>query len=171
MENYNLNEDEVVLYKGEVNLLNNKGNAKLVLTNLNLVIVILNRVQSAEVDIFPLEDVKFYEGVPQVKTKSNNVEIYFKHAEKEFSFNSKIELHKFVSAITKVLTGKTAMQRGAVKVHSVIDCVNEALGVDIVKTTQEILVEGVVNGVVNNVTDMLGKAGKMGMTLITKKKK
>ena len=39
MENYKLQEDEVVLYKGYVNLKNKKVKANLILTNLNVVFV------------------------------------------------------------------------------------------------------------------------------------
>ena len=39
MEHYDLEEDEVVLYKGKVSLQNQKGITELILTNINFVLI------------------------------------------------------------------------------------------------------------------------------------
>lgn len=168
MENYNLREDEVVLWKGNINLSDQKECSRLILTNLNLVFITkINNSETDEIintEIYNIQEVKMYQGVPQVKTKASKVEIYLKSTEKEFTFDSKNELHKFVSEINKLLTGKTTAERNAEKIKNAIHLVNDTLGVDIVKGAGEV----VKNGIVGSVS---GSIGKIGTALITKKKK
>lgn len=170
MEYYNLAEDEVVLYKGDVRFCGKPNLSQLVLTNKNLVFITKTKKlfgeREAEISEYSLDDVKIYEGVPQVKTKSSDVEIYLKSTELEFSFDSKSELMKFQSAITKRLTGKTGFERGAEKVKDKIDVVNDTFGVDVVKSTED----AVKNGLIENITDIFGKVGKLGKALFGKKK-
>ncbi len=170
MEYYNLAEDEVVLYKGDVRFCGKPNSSQLVLTNKNLVFITKTKKlfgeSEAETTVYSLEDVKIYEGVPQVKTKSFDVEIYLKTTELEFAFDSKSELMKFQSAITKRLTGKTGFERGAEKVKDKIDVVNDTFGVDVVKSTEDV----VKNGLIENITDIFGKVGKLGKALFGKKK-
>lgn len=107
-----------------------------------------------------------YEGVPQVKAKSNDVEIYLKTKELEFGFQSKSEVYKFRSAIIKLLTGKTGFERGADKVKDKIDVVNDTFGVDVVKSTEDV----VKNGIVESIGGLFEKVGKIGKAMFGKKK-
>lgn len=165
MEHYNLKEDEVVLYKGEISMKN--GNTQLILTNLNVVFITIHKRLFGEAivesNVFPVEDIKIFDGIPQVKSKNLNVEMYFKTAEIEFSFESKSELHKFVSATNELLTGKTGAERNAEKVKDAIDLVNDTLGIDIVKSAGELVKSGVPGKIA-------GAFGKLG-TVFGKKKK
>lgn len=68
-----------------------------------------------ETQIYPVNEIKMYEGVPQVKAKSNDVEIYLKTKELEFGFQSKNEVYKFRSAIIKLLTGKPALKEERIR--------------------------------------------------------
>ncbi|MBR4407733.1 MAG: hypothetical protein IKT27_05415 [Clostridia bacterium] len=131
MENYKLKENEVVLYKGDIKLAKNNEEARLILTNLNLVFVPNSNEGATEV--YPVEEIKVYENQPQVKTRGNIVEIYLTSTEKEFSFVHKLDSLKFMNAIKKLLTGKTASQRYADKVKSGLQIVEDALDVGIVK--------------------------------------
>ena len=168
MENYNLREDEVVLYKSDINLLDKKGKTTLlILTNINIVFITktkkLLEEEIVNTEIFPVGDIKIYEGIPQVKSNANKVELYFKTTEKEFAFNSKSEVHKFQNTIIKLLTGKTTAERNAEKVKNAIGLVNDTLGVDIVKCTGEVAK----NGIVGSITNSIDKFGKV----LFKKKK
>ena len=160
MEHYTLKEDEVVLYKGDITLLDKKDKTQLILTNLNLVFITKTKKifedEIVNTESYPIENVKIYEGLPQVKTKANNVEIYFKTTEKEFIFESKHELHKFVGEINKLLTGKTTAERNAEKVKSAINLVNDTLGIDVVQTTGNVAKKGIVGGI----SDSINKIGK-----------
>lgn len=119
-----------------------------------------------ETQIYPVNEIKMYEGVPQVKAKSNDVEIYLKTKELEFGFQSKNEVYKFRSAIIKLLTGKTGFERGADKVKDKIDVVNDTFGVDVVKSTEDV----VKNGIVESIGGLFEKVGKIGKAIFGKKK-
>ena len=103
MEHYNLDEDEVVLYKGDVVFKEKTQSTQIILTNKNLVFIdVVKKIfahDEIETQIYPVNEIKMYEGVPQVKAKSNDVEIYLKTKELEFGFQSKNEVYKFRSAI------------------------------------------------------------------------
>ena len=166
MENYLLREDEVVLYKGTV--LANDKKTNLILTNINIVFISVGINPFGEnavtKELYPVNEIKIYEGIPQIKPKDREVEIYFKTGEKNFSFESKKELHLFLSEATKLLTGKTGAERNAEKVKNAIGLVNDTLGVDIVKATGEVAKDGVLNKV-------FAPIGKIGKSLFSKKKK
>lgn len=170
MEYYSLKEDEVVLYKGDVYLKGKSKSTQLVLTNLNLVFITKNSPflsdERIERQIYPVSDVKIYEGVPQVKVESTDVVVYLKTTEVEFEFQSKSELIKFRSAIVKLLTGKTGFERGADNVKNKIVVVNDTFGVDVVKTTQD----AVKSGILESIGGVFGKMGKIGKSILGKKK-
>lgn len=134
MENYDLQEDEVVLYKGKVLLKNSKGSSELILTNYNFVIIAkIKKLFSSEqvmVEVYPVSEVKYYQDIPQVLKKGNLVELYLLHDETEFSFESGKEAHKFINAALKLLTNKTAFERGVEKTKKAISIVDTSLGVD-----------------------------------------
>lgn len=156
MDNYKLQSNEVVLYKGDVVLLNENNTLKLILTNLNFVFIPQHN-ENLPIEIYPIEDVKMYQGLPQIKTKANNVEIYFLTSEKEFSFNSKIELHKFTKEATKLLTGKTTAERNAEKVKNAIGLVDNTLGINTVSAVGSVIKDGVVGKVGKGINKVVGK--------------
>lgn len=159
MEFYNLKENEVVLYKGDIVILKNYS-ARIILTNLNIVFIQYNKEsikqETAIVEIYPIEDIKIYKDIPQVKKDANNIEIYFKQTEKEFSFNSKKELNKFLEEVNKLLTGKNKIERNAEKIKKTINLVNDTFGVDLVKSTGNM----VKNGLTGTISGSLKKLAK-----------
>lgn len=169
MEHYNLDEDEVVLYKGDVVFKEKTQSTQIILTNKNLVFIdVVKKIfahDEIETQIYPVNEIKMYEGVPQVKAKSNDVEIYLKTKELEFGFQSKNEVYKFRSAIIKLLTGKTGFERGADKVKDKIDVVNDTFGVDVVKSTEDV----VKNGIVESIGGLFEKVGKIGKAIFGKR--
>lgn len=132
MLSYKLKEDEVVLYKGDVNLLDEGRTGKLILTNYNIVFVknVDNNLEENNIDIYLVEDIKLYEGVPQIKSKGNKIEIYFRTTEREFSFVNKSDLHKFVNSAVKLRTGKTIIERSAEKVKGTIKQIDDSFEID-----------------------------------------
>lgn len=153
MEYYDLAEDEVVLYKGSVLLKDKKGTTELVLTNINFVLITKIKKLLAKdevvVDVYPTNEIKIYEGTPQVLKKGNLVELYFFHEETEFTFESGNECRKFMNAALKLLTHKNKFERAVDKTKGAIHCVDESLGVDSV---------GIVKSVATNKT-VVGKIG------------
>ncbi len=167
MDNYNLKAEEVVLYKGNGLFKNKKGITELILTNINIVFINKYKKPFSKEEItvyeYSVRSIKIYEGVPQIRTKGNIVEIYLLENEVEFEFYAKTELHKFVNASNKLLTGETSVQKGAKKIKNAIGLVNDTLGINTVEATGNLIK----NGIVGNVTGALGKIG----SLFNKKKK
>ena len=156
MENYKLREDETKLYEGDITLSDKRGITQLILTNLNVVFItkcIDNNFSDVEVDVetFSKEDIKIYQGKPQIKVNGDIVEIYFLSTEKKFKFNSKNELNKFLKCAIDVTTGKTKAERGAEKVKKVINLVDTTLGIDTVKVVGDTLKNGLANTLVGKI--------------------
>lgn len=142
MKYYNLDEDEVPLYKGKVILKNANGETNLILTNKKFVFInITKNEQGIEVISnveYPVHEVKEYKGKYQVLKKGNVVEIYFLHNEMEFAFEKHSECQKFMNEAIKLLTGKNLFERGAEKFFKGKECVDNSLHIDssaIVKKT------------------------------------
>ncbi len=157
MENFVLQPNESVLYKGEGRFANRNESLlssqrlEIILTNLNLVFVektkkVFSKEQVA-VEAHPVEEIKIYNGVPQIKQKNTMAEIYFTNEEKSISFFSKHELHKFVNAVNRLLTGKSMAVRGADKVKNAVNLVDDTLGVNTMGAVKTIVENGVVGAV------------------------
>ena len=71
MQNYQLNSDEVVLYKGDGALEDREGKTQIILTNQNIVFVTthinLYKKEEIYVEKFSIDDIKIYEDMPWVK--------------------------------------------------------------------------------------------------------
>ena len=163
MKNYQLREDEVVLYKGNVTLVDKQIIAQLILTNLNIVFI-SNENEDVNVLSYPADNIKMYQGVPQIKVKGNNAEIYLLSTEIELKFDSKIELHKFDSAALKLLTGKTAAERCADKVKTAInkgyEFADETLGIESKQMVGNAIKNGGIKKSANVVGGIFGKFKK-----------
>ena len=170
MQNYQLNSDEVVLYKGDGTLEDREGKTQIILTNQNIVFITthinLYKKEEVYVEKFSIDDIKIYEEMPQVKAKGANVEIYLSTCEKVFKFQSKGEAGKFVDAVIKYFTGKTKTERNAEKVKGTINIIDNTFGINSVELVGNALKSGV-NGAIDKVTGAIGK----GITNIFKKKK
>ena len=157
MENFVLQPNESVLYKGEGRFANKNGSLlstqklEIILTNLNLVFIEkTKKVFSKEqvvVEVHPIGEIKIYNGIPQIKQKNTAAEIYFINEEKLVIFYSKHELHKFVNVVNRLLTGKSMAVRGADKVKNVVNLVDDTLGVNTMGAVKTIVENGVVGAV------------------------
>jgi len=152
MNNYQLTEDEVVLYKGEIILSGEQEKSQLFFTNLNIIFVttIKNIFSSEEktfIEKYPVEEIKIYKDEPQIKINKNVVEIYLKTTEKSFSFVQKNELNKFKNEVLNFFSGKTTAERKAEKIKSGISLVDNTLGIDSVKVVGDALKNSVGNSI------------------------
>ena len=168
MENYDLEENEVVLYKGNVSLTKQKGITELILTNINFVLITKHKKlfskEQVNVETYPIEEIKYYNGVPQVIKKGRLIELYFLNDETEFSFDSRNEARKFMNAALNLLTNKTTFERGAEKVKNTISMIDNTFGIDSVGLTTS----AVKNGVVGKTTNVIGKGLKTISKIIKK---
>jgi len=152
MKDYNLQPNEVLLYKGDAYRTGtNKGHVELLFTNLFLVLIIRSKKlfskEEVYVETYPVQEIKMYSDVPQIKQESCHVELYFSHGEEAFDFSEKSEARKFVNIAFKLLTGKTIATRGAEKFNGAVGVVDKALGINTVDTVKNVLENGVVGSV------------------------
>jgi len=160
MENYDLAQDEVVLYKGNVSLPKQKGITQLILTNINFVLITIKKKLCSKpqvnVDIYSVNEIKYYNDTPQVIKKGNLIELYFLTDEVEFTFASGNEARKFVNATLTLLTNKSSFVRRAEKVKNTISMIDNSLGIDSVGLAKNIIK----NGTVVKTASTIGKGVK-----------
>lgn len=167
MENYSLQSNEVVLYKGNASIDKRKSNTEgfltnitfreVMLTNINIVLILKSKKmfskEEIDIQVFPVADIKIFNDIPQIKQSDYKVVIYLINEEITLSFPTKSEARKFVGAVYEFVTGKSLSERGASKVKGTINVVNDALGIDAVDTLKNVAE----NGLVGNVFGSLGK--------------
>ncbi|WP_255575608.1 SHOCT domain-containing protein [Caproiciproducens faecalis] len=151
MEDYSLQSDEAVLYKGRATFGNNKTSSELLLTNINIVVITKTKkfFSSEQVDLksFPVKEIKVYNDVPQIKQHDCMVEIYLTNTEIIFDFYSKIEAYKFANAANKLVSGKSMSERGAKKVKGAVNLVDDTFGISTVGAIKSVVENGVVGAV------------------------
>ena len=158
MSRINLQQDEVVLFEGDVSITGHSTSVgvfsnntiELVLTNLRIYFVrVIKKMFSKEqvnIDSYDICDIKVYNGVPQVKqikTGSCEVILSLISCEMHIEFESAFEAIKFVNSAYKLITGKSAAARGAEKFKGAVNMVNDALGIDAVDTVKSVLENGI----------------------------
>ena len=155
MENYALQPNESVLYSD--NVCYNPGNvsAELILTNLNLVLITTTKKlfakEQVQVKIYPVSEIKIYNDIPQIKQKDHWVEVFLRAGEVSISFDSAREAHKFVNTAWRLITGKSAVERGSDKVKKMVGLVDNALGINTVETVKNTLENGMVGTIFGGV--------------------
>jgi len=152
MANYTLQPNEVVLYQGNVHLEKRSGTVELTLTNLCLAFVITTKklFSKGQIDVetYPIEEIKFYNNVPQIKQKDSRVEVFLSCGEVVVIFESMFEARKFVNAAMHLLTGKTMAQRGADRVKGAVGLVDDTLGISTVGVVKNALENGIAGSII-----------------------
>ena len=147
MTNYNLQQNETILYQGNVSLEKRAGTVEMMLTNINLVFVITTRkfLSKSQVDVetYPIDEIKIYNNVPQIKQKNSRVEIYLTCGEIVANFESMFEASKFANAALRLITGKTMAERSADKFKGAVNLVDDTLGINTVETVKNVLENGI----------------------------
>lgn len=153
MTNYTLQQNETVLYQGNVSLEKRNGTVEIILTNLNLVFVITTRkfLAKSQVDVetYPVEEIKIYNNTPQIKQKNSRVEIFLTCGEIVATFDSMFEAGKFINSALRLLTGKSMAERSADKVKGAVGLVDNTLGINTVGTVKNVLENGIVGTLLN----------------------
>ena len=164
MENYELEEDEVVLYKGFVNLAGEKSQTELILTNISFVLITkrkqMFKKEQVQVDTYPVNEIKYYKGDPQVIKKGRHVELYFISGETEFDFQSQNECRKFVDTAKNLITNKNKFERSVEKVKATISMVDNSLGISSVDVAKLAINKGVVGKTVKVIGKTASVVGK-----------
>lgn len=158
MEHYNLRPDETLLFEDSGSVTGtifgaarNSQSADIILTNLNLVLVLKTKKMFSkttyETAVFPLSQVKIYNGEPQIKQKGTAVGCYLINLELKLDLDSILKAKKFVTKSYDVLTSKSVSQRGAGKVKGAIGLVDDTLGINTVDTVKNVFEKGVIKSI------------------------
>lgn len=149
MNNYELAKDEVILYENSYL----QEYSKLILTSKKIIFEKTNTVkiglfktktETIISDIIMLEDIKQYNGKPQINQKNADVNIQATEKNLTIKFYGMIEAKKFVTKITDAITGTTFFKRGTEKVKETFNTVDDVLGFNTRDTVKGVLENGLV---------------------------
>ena len=147
-------EDEVVLYNGEATSNEYKGNLKITLTSLQIVVEKEKGIFKKEIELLEtiaLEDIKTYNDVVQIKQKGTSAEIQTKTKNIAFNFSGLIEARKFVGKAIDASTGTTLAKRSSDKVKTALDLTDDTLGLDTRGTIKSVLEQGIKGTLINGI--------------------
>ena len=141
MENYILEENETILYRGNAILLSNgkkedKHSPKIdvLLTNLNFVISVTKKKlfkTLQETTTYSVSDVKIYNDAVQVIRRKTVVDIYLKGCELFLDFEKEKEAKLFCDKALRLISGESKVVRSVKRFKKEINETNEALDIDI----------------------------------------
>ena len=147
MKNYELKEDEVVLFKGMVCLLSDWKdkkecvyNTELLLTNYNVVLTTKIRKLISSIEeqrVYCIEDIKVYDQSVQVIRKKKMVDMYFLSAEVFLVFEKEKSAKEFCDKTIKLRDGNSKFVRSVKKAQKAIGETNEALDIDMVEIAKK----------------------------------
>lgn len=172
MENYDLKENETVLYRHEVLVLpitkkrdKTISESELWLTNLNIVICTPKKklLRTAfETEIYSVADVKFYDEKVQVINRGKIVDIYLKNKELFLEFKKSSEAKLFSDIALRLISGESKFVRGVKKIRKEIRETDDALEINTIKiaTSAVTMAADVAIGVAS-----LPSAGKKAKTI------
>ena len=185
MKNYNLLENETILYRGSVTVMpDGKENdhdaprSELLLTNLNIVVSSQKKKflkTATETEVYSIEDVKVYEEEIQIKRKKTAVDVYLKTGELFLGFENEKEARLFCNCALKLISGESKFVRSVKRVRKEIKETDEALDINIegmVATGAAIAASAVVGAASLEGAGKKTKViGKIAETLLTTKKR
>ena len=146
MKNYELLNEEVVLYEGSVTSNNYKGTLNITLTSQKIILeqekgIFKKTIEL--VDIIELSTVKFYNDVAQIKQHGHNVEIQSITNNIQLAFSGLLEARKFTGKAIDAVTGTTLAKRVSDKTKNAFEMVDDTLGLDTRGTIKGVLDKGV----------------------------
>ncbi len=152
MGNYELLADEVVLYEGVVTSKNYKGILQLILTSQKIIFekeMGLFKKEREFIDILPLESVKVYNDIAQIKQKGATVEVQTVDKNLSIVFSGMLDARKFTGKIVDTVTGISLARRGCNKIKDAFDIIDDTLGLDTRGAIKGILENGVKGTIIN----------------------
>lgn len=143
MNQYTLAHDEVVLFKGSANFNGSGTSSEVFLTNLNLVQITRTKKlfaqETIDIKTYPTDEIKVYNGTPQVKQLGGKVEMYFTSTELMVDFGNLLIARKFVGIVYDFVSGTSGAQRSAEKVRGAVGVIDTALGINTIGTVAGML--------------------------------
>ncbi len=156
MNNYELEEDEVVLYEGSVVRDDIKESTNLILTSKKMIFeqsksikigLLKTKNETIVIDTVMLETIKIYNGKIQVQQKGSNVYVQTTKNNFTIAFNGVMEARKFLTKITDAITGTTISERGTEKVKETLNKVDDVLGFNTRDTIKGVIENGITRSV------------------------
>ena len=146
MKNYELLDDEVVLFEGTVTSSNYKGFLILTLTSQKIILEQekgLFKKTTELIDMIELSAIKLYNDVAQIKQHGSDVEIQATSSNIKLSFSGLLEARKFTGKAIDAVTGTTLAKRVSDKTKNAFEIVDDTLGLDTRSTIKGVLDKGV----------------------------
>ena len=128
MGNYELESDEVILFKDVVTHNKIKGRLQLTLTSRKIILEKEKGIVKKEkilMDIINLEDIKIYNEKVQVKQKGPEVTIQTIKDNIIISFDGMFKANKFIGKIVDTVTGTTFTKRSTEKIKGAFNTVDD----------------------------------------------
>ena len=177
MENYILQKDETILFRGNAQYLpNGKPDERfeelidVLLTNHNIVLVHKRKKlfkTVTEVGVFGVSDVKIYDETVQIIRRKAIVDVYLNEGELFLNFIKEKYAKEFCDKAQRLISGNSKFVRSVKKTRKAVKETNEALDIDVVdiaKKTAAVACEvaasvGTVSGV-GTPTRVIGKVAE-----------
>lgn len=130
MSNYQLKNDEVILFEGQVTYKEIKSEVKFILTNKKMVIEKekgLFKKKFKLIDTILLDDIKIFKN--DVQVKNNKEEVLIQTIEKNITFicSDISEAKKIVGEIIDIKTDSNSYERGKNKVKKTLSVINDGM--------------------------------------------
>lgn len=155
--NYEIEENEVILYEGSVRYKNESNKTisiNFVLTSKRMIFEQEKgffKKQKELVDIINLSDIKIYNGEVQCKQKYDELIIQTNKRNFSLFFDGLIETRKVSAKIINAVTGTTTAERGSEKVKEAFNLVDETLGLDTRGIAKGIIENGIKGTIINGI--------------------
>jgi len=154
MSNYEIDNDEVILYEGKVGYNKNYIDVEFKLTSKKMIFEKqkgLIKKTSELIDIVSLDRIKVYNDSVQIKQKMNELQI--QTLDKNFSIyaNGMLEATKIITKIINAITETTVSKRGSQKISGAIDLVDETLGLNTRGIVKGVLENGIKGALINGI--------------------
>lgn len=119
MSNYQLKNDEVILYEGQVSFKNS--NVKFTLTNQNMIFEKEKGIFKKKlkvIDMIPIENIKMYKEKVQIKQKNSTIKIQATDKNIIFTCSNVLEAKKISEEIINIKTDSNILERAAKKANN-----------------------------------------------------
>ena len=152
MYSFEMADDEVIVFEGNVICREFKGQLKLTLTSQKMVLEKTKGLLKKELEIvsvLKLEDIKVYNNEVQVEQKKDVVTVQATSMNYSLIFGGTIEAKKFAGKMIDVSTGTTKSQRGSGKIKGALDLVDDTLDIDSRGAVKGLLQNGLKGTLIN----------------------
>lgn len=121
MSNYQLKNDEVILYEGQVSFEKLKSNINFTLTNQNMIFEKEKGIFKKKlkvIDMIPIENIKMYKEKVQIKQKNSTIKMQTTDKNVAFTCSNALEAKKIIEEIINIKTDSNTLDRAVKKANN-----------------------------------------------------